>query len=185
MPKSDKLHRAVATEHALRCDLFFHNRLISIDSRPMTRAFPSVVIENLQPLVDGGRYPVKRVVGEDLVVEADVFKDGHDMVAAVLRWRLVGETRWHETPMSFVDNDRWRGVCTFYEVGVYEYTVEAWTDTFRGWQHEFTTKFEAGISVLTSGSARRRGVGRDGSATGACGRRCGTVMSSLLNRSDR
>jgi starch synthase (maltosyl-transferring) len=118
----------------------------------MTRAFPSAVIENLQPLVDGGRYPVKRVVGEDLVVEADVFKDGHDVVAAVLRWRPVGETRWHETPMSFVDNDRWRGFCTLYEVGTYEYTVEAWTDTFRGWQHEFATKFEAGIPVLTAES---------------------------------
>ncbi len=48
----------------------------------MPRAFPTAVIENLQPLIDGGRYPVKRVVGEDLVVEADVFKDGHDVVAA-------------------------------------------------------------------------------------------------------
>ena len=116
----------------------------------MLRAFPAVVIENLQPLIDGGRYPVKRVVGEDLVVEADVFKDGHDVVAASLRWRIIGESRWHETPMIYIDNDRWRGVCTFYENAVYEYTVEAWTDTFRGWQREFTTKFEAGISSLTS-----------------------------------
>jgi starch synthase (maltosyl-transferring) len=116
----------------------------------MVRAFPNAVIENLQPLIDGGRYPIKRVVGEDLVVEADVFKDGHDMVAAVLRWRLVGETIWHETPMSFVDNDRWRGICSFHAAGVYEYTVEAWTDTFRGWQDEFTKKFEAGIEVLSA-----------------------------------
>src|SRR3954447_12884494 len=116
----------------------------------MLRAFPAVVIENLSPLVDGGRYPVKRVVGEDLVVEADIFKDGHDVVAAVLRWRAVGETDWHDTPMEFVDNDRWRGVCTFYENAMYEYTVEAWTDTFRGWQHEFAKKFEAGIANLTS-----------------------------------
>ena len=56
----------------------------------MLRAFPAVVIENLQPLVNGGRYPIKRVVGEDVVVEADVFKDGHDAVAALLKWRLVG-----------------------------------------------------------------------------------------------
>ncbi len=59
----------------------------------MLRAFPAVVIENLQPLIDGGRYPVKRVVGEDLVVEADVFKDGHDVVSASLKWRVVGEIR--------------------------------------------------------------------------------------------
>ena len=116
----------------------------------MLRAFPAVVIENLAPLVDGGRYPIKRVIGEDLIVEADVFKDGHDVVAANLRWRMVGDALWQETPMQFVDNDRWRGACTFYENAIYEYTVEAWTDTFRGWQHEFSTKFEAGIVELTS-----------------------------------
>src|ERR1700751_4855207 len=111
-------------------------------------AFPSAVIENVQPLLDGGRYPIKRVVGEDLVVEADIFKDGHDVVAAGLRWRKAGEPVWHDTPMHFVDNDRWRGLCTFYENAIYEYTVEAWTDVFRGWQHEFATKFEAGITDL-------------------------------------
>ena len=116
----------------------------------MLRAFPAVVIENLQPLIDGGRYPVKRVIGEDLVVEADVFKDGHDVVSASLKWRVVGESRWHETSMTYIDNDRWRGACTFYEIATHEYTVEAWTDTFRGWRYEFTTKFEAGISDLTS-----------------------------------
>jgi starch synthase (maltosyl-transferring) len=116
----------------------------------MARAFPSAVIENLRPLIDGGRYPIKRIVGDDLAVEADVFKDGHDVVAAALKWRLVGEARWHETAMSFVDNDRWAGVCSFYEIGVYEYTIEAWTDTFRSWCDEFTKKFEAGIADLTA-----------------------------------
>src|ERR1044072_9801169 len=116
----------------------------------MSRAFPTAVIENLRPLIDGGRYPVKRVVGDDLVVEADVFKAGHDVVAAALKWRALGETRWHETPMALVDNDRWRGVCTVYENTTYEYTVEAWPDTFRGWQHEFAAKFEAGIADLRS-----------------------------------
>jgi starch synthase (maltosyl-transferring) len=116
----------------------------------MLRAFPTAVIENLQPLIDGGRYPVKRVVGDDLAVEADVFKDGHDIVAAALKWRLLGEARWHETPMAHVDNDRWRGVCTVYENATYEYTVEAWSDTFRSWQREFAAKFEAGIIDLRS-----------------------------------
>jgi starch synthase (maltosyl-transferring) len=85
-----------------------------------------------------------------VVVEADVFKDGHDVVAAALKWRKAGETRWHETPMALIDNDRWRGACTLYDEGTYEYTVEAWTDTFRGWRHEFTTKFEASVTTLTS-----------------------------------
>ena len=69
----------------------------------MLRAFPSAVIENLQPLIDGGRYPIKRVTGEDLVVEADIFKEGHDVVAAALKWRMVDETGWHETSMKLID----------------------------------------------------------------------------------
>ena len=116
----------------------------------MVRAFPSVVIENLQPLIDGGRYPIKRIVGEDLVVEADIFKDGHDVVAAILKWRVLGKRAWRETPMNFVDNDRWRGICTLYDEEIHEYTVEAWTDAFRSWQAEFAKKFEAGISDLRS-----------------------------------
>src|SRR5256714_12165540 len=116
----------------------------------MLRAFPSAVIENLQPLIDGSRYPIKRVTGEDLVVEADIFKEGHDVVAAALKWRMVGESRWHETPMKLIDNDRWRGTCTLYENAIYEYTVEAWIDAFTGWQHEFSTKFKAGVSPLRS-----------------------------------
>jgi starch synthase (maltosyl-transferring) len=116
----------------------------------MAGAFPSVVIENLQPLIEGGRYPIKRIVGEDLAAEADIFKDGHDVVAAVLRWRVLGQRAWRETPMIFVDNDRWRGVCTLYDEAIHEYTVEAWTDTFRSWQSELAKKFEAGISALRS-----------------------------------
>jgi starch synthase (maltosyl-transferring) len=116
----------------------------------MARAFPSVVIENLQPLLDCGDYPIKRIVGEDLAAEADIFKDGHDVVAAVLKWRVLGKRAWRETPMSFVDNDRWRGVCTLYDEAIHEYTVEAWTDSFLSWQSEFTKKFEAGISNLRS-----------------------------------
>ena len=116
----------------------------------MLRAFPVVVIENLQPLINGGRYPVKRIVGEDVVVEADVFKDGHDFVAASLKWRVLGQSRWNETAMALLDNDRWRGAFTVYEQAVHEYTVEAWIDTFRGWQHEFITKFTAGLTDLTS-----------------------------------
>ncbi len=116
----------------------------------MLRAFPSAVIENLQPLVDGGRYPIKRIVGEDLLVEADIFKDGHDVVAAALKWRVLGKRQWRETPMTFVDNDRWRGVCTLYDSAIYEYTIEAWTDKFSGWRGEFTAKLGAGISELRS-----------------------------------
>lgn len=114
---------------------------------------PTVVIENVTPLVEGGRYPVKRAVGEDLTVEADIFKDGHDVVVAVLKWRKLGAEKWHETPMACVDpfnKDHWKGTCSFFEVGAHEVTVEAWGDTFRSWQHEFSTKFKANEPNLTS-----------------------------------
>ena len=150
----------------------------------MPSQFPAAVIENLQPLIDGGRYPIKRVVGEDVVVEADIFKDGHDIVAAALKWRVVGQPRWHETPMAHVDNDRWRGVCTLYENATYEYTVEAWTDVFGGWQHEFAAKFGAGLANLNSeklegvGAADRRGKTRPR-------RRCQTAARIRRANADR
>ena len=112
---------------------------------------PTVVIENVTPLVDGGRSPVKRVTGEDLVIEADIFKDGHDITAAVLKWRPAGgEHDWRETPMTFLENDRWRGTCRFLHVGPHECTIEAWQDTFHSWQHEYDKKFQAAQTDLTT-----------------------------------
>src|SRR3954471_20684039 len=113
---------------------------------------PTVVIENILPLLDGGRYPIKRAVGEDLTVEADIFKDGHDITTAVLKWRKKGEERWHETPMLPIPNgnDRWKAVCSLFANSVYEYTIEAWGDTFRTWQHEFQAKHLANQDDLKS-----------------------------------
>ena len=137
----------------------------------MPSQFADAVIENLQPLIDGGRFPIKRVVGEDVVVEADIFKSGHDIVAAALKWRVVGQPNWRETAMKHIGNDRWRGVFSLYENATCEYTIEAWTDAFAGWQHEFTAKFEAGLTGLTSEklegaalltAAARRARGADG-----------------------
>lgn len=110
----------------------------------------TVVIENVTPLLDGGRYPVKRTVGEDLTVEADIFREGHDVVAAALKWRKIGTEAWFETPMTPLINDRWRGVCSFFENTDYEFTIEAWCDTFRSWQIEFSKKFDGGVTDLLS-----------------------------------
>ncbi len=111
---------------------------------------PTVVIENLEPLIDCGRHPIKRVVGDDLTVEADIFKDGHDLVGARLKWRKAGDIAWNETPMIPIGNDRWQGTCSLFENAVYEYTLEAWGDTFRSWQHEFRKKLEGGLTELRS-----------------------------------
>jgi starch synthase (maltosyl-transferring) len=119
-------------------------------SKPSPERFPSVVIENLSPLLDGGRYPVKRVVDQELVVSADIFKDGHDLVAAVLKWRPLGVQEWWETPMSQGENDRWSGIAHFVENAEYELTIEAWGDEFASWRVEYDKKFSAGIVELAT-----------------------------------
>ncbi len=116
----------------------------------MKKNYATVVIENLSPSVNCGQHAIKRVVGESLVVAADIFKDGHDKVAAVLKWRIAGQEDWHETPMEHLVNDRWQGACTLYENAEYEYTIEAWADQFAGWVEEFDKKYSAGQQQLDS-----------------------------------
>ncbi|MEA3188423.1 MAG: hypothetical protein QOD99_2253, partial [Chthoniobacter sp.] len=118
----------------------------------MTPRFTTVVIENLMPLLDGGRYPIKRAAGEDLTVEADIFMAGHDVVSAVLKWRAIGTAKWDETPMLPVakQQDRHRATCSLFENAPHEYTIEAWIDAFASWQHEFRKKFQGGLADLKS-----------------------------------
>ncbi len=110
----------------------------------------SVVIERITPILDGGKYPVKRIEGDDLVVEADIFKEGHDTVRAVLKWRAAGADAWQETAMSPVVNDRWTGVFPVVQPGIAEYTIEAWGDVFVSWRAEYRKKNDAGIADLQS-----------------------------------
>jgi len=112
--------------------------------------FTSAVIENLSPLLDGGRYPLKRVVDQELAFSADIFKDGHDLVAAVLKWRPLGVQEWWETPMTQGENDRWSGIAHFVENTEYELTIEAWGDEFGSWRAEYEKKFSAGITELAT-----------------------------------
>ena len=111
----------------------------------MTLRPSTVIIHNLSPLDEGARYPIKRVIGESLLVEADIYKDGHDLVSARLKWRRLGDSLWHHSPMTPIPygNDRWRGECAFFENARFEFTIEAWSDAFRTWQHEFDAKFKA------------------------------------------
>ena len=121
-----------------------------------------VVIENVQPEVDAGRYPVKRVIGEDVVVTADIFADGHDVVAAALLHRRAGASGWHETPMTPLGNDRWTAHFTVEALGRYEYTVEGWIDRFATWRLELSKKIGAGQDVrseLLEGAALIAGSG--------------------------
>ena len=133
----------------------------------------TVIVENITPQLDGGRYPIKRAVGQDLVVEADIFKEGHDVVSALLKWRRVGESTWLETPMEPLVNDRWRGVLHRHGAGPWEYTIEAWGDTFKSWQEEIHKKFDGRHSRSSQRVARGRSLRSGGRYTrgGNTGRR--------------
>ena len=92
-----------------------------------------VVIENVSPEIDCGRFAIKRVVGETVVVEADVFADGHDIVACrILYWQNQADLQ--AAPMKSLGNDRWRGEFSVSNLGRYRYSVEGWVDRFQGWR---------------------------------------------------
>jgi len=102
----------------------------------------SIVIEDVSPAIDSGRYVVKRVVGEQLVVEADIFKDGHGQIEAVLKWKSAKGRIWQETPMHHVNNDRWRASTTIDKTGDYQFTIEAWDDPFFSWLHDLERRLD-------------------------------------------
>lgn len=107
-----------------------------------------VVIEAVRPEVDGGRFAVKRCVGERVVVEADAFCDGHERIACVLRWRREDETDWSQTAMSPLANDRWQGEFIAGEPGAYRYTVLAWVDHFLSWRGELARRVDPADILL-------------------------------------
>ena len=105
------------------------------------------VIENVKPEIGGGRFPAKRVVGERMTVEADIFTDGHDALAAALLYRRKSDSHWSETPMESLDNDRWRATFEVTEIGAYLYTLQAWVDRFGSWRQGLAKKLQAGQDV--------------------------------------
>ncbi|HZA14680.1 MAG TPA: maltotransferase domain-containing protein, partial [Myxococcaceae bacterium] len=119
----------------------------------MAERIGSVVIEDVQPSVDGGRHAVKRDVGDEVLVSADVFKEGHDVLVAVARWRQVSPagagTEWHESPMRAAGNDRYEGTFPVHVNGRYAFTVEAWPDLFATWTEELQRKLEVGRDVAS------------------------------------
>lgn len=103
-----------------------------------------VAIENVQPQIDCGRFPIKRVVGEDVVVEADVFADGHDRVRARLLWKAEGEADWRVELMAPLGNDRWRAKFRVEKPGEYRYTLAGEIDCFETWRGELEKRAAAG-----------------------------------------
>ncbi|MCE9519059.1 MAG: alpha-1,4-glucan--maltose-1-phosphate maltosyltransferase [Verrucomicrobia bacterium] len=131
---------------------------------------PTVVIENFYPSMGAANYLLKRVIDEPLDIYADIFKDGHDVISAILKWRLQGSTRWFESAMTPMINDRWRGQCVFPKSGRWECVIEAWPDSFRAWKKAYKARFDAddpeipvesreGGKLLALAAQRARGAG--------------------------
>jgi starch synthase (maltosyl-transferring) len=148
-----------------------------------------VVIEGVWPEIDAGRFPIKRAVGEDVWVEADVFADGMDRVSCVLRHRLE-DGDWLETPMVPAGNDRWRARFRVEVIGTYRDTVAGWVDRFGVWLDGLRRKADAGQDVtvdLATGAelvtgAARRARGRDAATLRSAARelRAGTAAALEL-----
>lgn len=106
-----------------------------------------VVIENVQPSVDGGTFPVKRVVGDTVEVTADIFCDGHDVISAVLLNCCGEDPGWAESAMQAGHNDVWTGAFTVRQIGLHRFTIEAWVDEFKSWRRDFRKNLDAGQDV--------------------------------------
>lgn len=104
-------------------------------------------IEDIYPIIDGGRFPVKRIAGEAIEVWADIYRDGHEIIDAAIVWRREQDRDWQRAPMTMDINDRWHGTFTPDGIGRYVYAIEAWTDDFATWRHGFDLKLKAGQDV--------------------------------------
>jgi starch synthase (maltosyl-transferring) len=149
-------------------------RTATIADRRLPRVPPDgrqrVIIDRVAPEIDGGRFPIKRTVGEEVRVTADMFADGHDQLAGVVRYRYVAEgapaSDWSEVPLVAAGNDAWTGSFLVDRLGRWEYTVEGWVDRFGSWLKGLIAKAEAGQDVtselLEGAELLQQAAGKDG-----------------------
>ncbi|MEO6059520.1 MAG: alpha-1,4-glucan--maltose-1-phosphate maltosyltransferase [Candidatus Limnocylindria bacterium] len=147
----------------------------------------SIIIERVEPEIDGGRHAVKRVVGDTLRVTADIFADGHDLLDAALLVRAEDEAGWSETPMRHVDNDRWSGSLPLTRNVAHRYTIEAWRDAIGSWEAVVAKKLAAGVPVSVEVAEGRLLVAAaaERAATIRAGRSDAATLRAALARSGR
>jgi len=121
--------------------------------RPSAKQPPArIQIERTEPVIDCARYPAKRTVGETVAVSADVFRDGHEALRAVVRHRGPADRKWASSPMERVDEttggNRWAGEFEVDRCGAWQFSVEAWSDPFASWRDELLRKVDAGQEDL-------------------------------------
>ncbi|MFW5745536.1 MAG: alpha-1,4-glucan--maltose-1-phosphate maltosyltransferase [Spirochaetota bacterium] len=136
-----------------------------------------VIIEHIRPSVDDGLFPAKRVVGDRVPIRADVYSDGHDLIRAVARYRRAGDADFADVELQPLGNDAWLGHITVEEIGLYEFTVEAWVDHFDTWIDGLRRKVEVdshtdvdlmiGAGLLKAAAARAGGDARETIMTAA------------------
>jgi len=110
-------------------------------------AAPRIAIEAISPVVDNGRFALKRTLGESVEVQADVFMDGHDHIAVQVLWRASDEIGWHRVPMALDANDRYIACFTPTRLGRHEFKICAWRDAWDTYRDELHKKSEAGLNV--------------------------------------
>jgi starch synthase (maltosyl-transferring) len=148
----------------------------SVLPRPSERTEPArIQILNPAPMIDCGRFAAKRTVGDTVEAAADIFRDGHEALRAVVRYRGPGDGEWREAPMRWVDRevdgDRWAGSFEVTEMGRWQFTIMAWVDRFATWRDELRRKLDAGhrdlagelsegVVLLEEASGHARGVDR-------------------------
>lgn len=106
-----------------------------------------IAIEAVSPTVDDGRFPIKRSVGEEVEVSADIFGDGHEVLAAEVLWRAADEEIWNRTPMHPLGNDRWTGSFPLHRIGRHVFAIEAWWSEFGTYRRDLIKKRDAGLDV--------------------------------------
>lgn len=106
----------------------------------MPSPFPSITIEDLSPCIDGGKVPIKRILGQCFLLEATIFKEGHEVVRALVKWRFKQSQQWQEAAMKALGNYRFQGSFPLSSIGITEYTIEAWGDVFDSWREEVQKK---------------------------------------------
>ena len=129
-----------------------------------SESYDRLVIECVTPELDAGRYPVKRIVGDLVEIGADIYKDGHELLAGHVRYRVPNDSGWRFTSLTYVpDDDRWYATLPLDRMGRWEFTVEAWTDLFGSWRSDLGKKVTAEQEIgseLLEGAALIRDAAR-------------------------
>jgi starch synthase (maltosyl-transferring) len=151
-------------------------------ARRLLQAAPTaarIVIDNITPAVDSGRFAAKRIVGETIRVEADIFGDGHDVLGAELLWRAGDERDWRRAPMEALPNDRWAASFAPARVGKHFFTIEAWRDEFATLCRDIQIKRAAGVDVTLETAEGHELLAHASEAGGSVG-----ALAAVLARFD-